>query len=184
MTVRQQLTAYLCDLQSVISEFDLSAVAQLAQLVADVRDRGGQVLLCGNGGSGANAIHIANDMVGVGPARVSKPIRAWALSANQSVITCLGNDIGYDYIFSEQLSVHGQEGDLLIALSGSGNSKNIISAIAKAHELGMSSVAITGYDGGAVKNLVKLMVHVPVEDMQIAEDFQLIIGHMVMRSLY
>jgi len=111
-------------------------------------------------------------------------IRAIALSANSAVITCLANDIGYENIYSEQLAVMGDEGDLLVVLSGSGNSPNIISAIEMAKQKKIKSYAILGYSGGRAKNIVDHAIHFPVDDMQIAEDLQMVVGHMLMQWLY
>ena len=100
------------------------------------------------------------------------------------MITCLANDEGYDEIFSLQLAVLAQSGDVLIALSGSGNSPNIIRALQKAEELGMQTVAILGYSGGKAKELAQIPIHFPIDDMQISEDLQLVVGHMLMQWLY
>ena len=111
-------------------------------------------------------------------------IRALALSANSAVMTCLANDVGYDRIYCEQLAVQGREGDLLIVLSGSGNSPNIVSVLERARAMNIKSYAILGYSGGLSKELADLAIHFPVDDMQIAEDMQLIVGHMLMQWLY
>jgi D-sedoheptulose 7-phosphate isomerase len=99
-------------------------------------------------------------------------------------MTCLANDVGYESIFSEQLAVQAQAGDLLIALSGSGNSPNIVRVIEQAKEMNVKSYAILGFTGGKCKELVDVPIHFPVNDMQIAEDMQLIVGHMMMQWLY
>ena len=96
----------------------------------------------------------------------------------------LANDIGYDQIFAEQLAVHGAAGDVLIVLSGSGNSPNILRALERARALGVKSYAVLGYSGGKCKALADVAIHFPVEDMQIAEDLQLVVGHMLMQFLY
>ena len=106
------------------------------------------------------------------------------MPANTAVLTCLANDIGYDHIFSEQLAVQAQKGDLLIALSGSGNSENIVRALEQASAMGVKSFAILGFSGGKSLQLADSAIHFPVNDMQIAEDLQLIVGHMVMQWLH
>jgi len=145
------------------------------------------VYIIGNGGSAANAIHIANDLhYGIGGCGTGAKIaglRVEALPANQGIITCLGNDIGYHNIFSHQLCVKGQHGDVLIALSGSGNSQNIVNAIKKAKEIDMDTFAILGFEGGRCKEIVDVAIHFGVSDMQIAEDTQLITGHLCMQWL-
>jgi len=112
-----------------------------------------------------------------------KGIKAIALTANNAVITCIANDIAYDDIFSHQIATQGESGDLLIALSGSGNSENIIRAIRQANRLNIDTFALLGFDGGVCKNIANHPVHFPIDDMQIAEDLQIIVGHMLMRSL-
>ena len=146
-----------------------------------------QVFICGNGGSAANALHIANDLhygIGAcGPAPIIPGMRVEALPANTGIITCLANDTGYENIYANQLEVRANENDILIALSGSGNSINIVKAIETAKQLKMQSVAILAFDGGQCKNLADLAIHFPIDDMQIAEDTQLIIGHLCMQWL-
>jgi len=110
-------------------------------------------------------------------------INVESLTSNTSVITCLANDIGYENIFSEQLITKGSKNDLLLVLSGSGNSKNILKAIKTAHSLKMYTFAILGFDGGKAKKLSKNCIHIPINDMQIAEDSQLIISHICMQWL-
>jgi D-sedoheptulose 7-phosphate isomerase len=105
------------------------------------------------------------------------------LSANSDGITCLANDIGYDAIYSEQLRVKANAGDLLLVFSGSGNSPNILEAVKTGNALGMKTCGILGYSGGKCKQLVQLPIHFPVNDMQVAEDLQLIVGHICMQWL-
>ena len=145
------------------------------------------IFLCGNGGSGANAIHIANDLLygsgACGEGTKLPGLRVDALTANQGIITCLSNDVGYENVFSHQLKVKGERGDLLIALSGSGNSQNIINAINTAKEIGIKSYAILGFKGGKCLEICDQPIHVEINDMQIAEDAQTIIGHICMQWL-
>lgn len=143
-----------------------------------------RVFLCGNGGSAGNAIHLANDFLYGIAKRSGAGMKVMALTANSAVLTCLGNDLGYEHVFSEQLAVQAQAGDLLIALSGSGNSPNIVRAIEQAKEIGVKSYAVLGFDGGKCKGLADAVIHFPVDDMQISEDLQLIVGHMLMQWLY
>jgi D-sedoheptulose 7-phosphate isomerase len=159
-------------------------VQQLAESMYSAWRERRQLFLCGNGGSAGNAIHLANDFLyGVGGNNLSG-MKVEALSANPSVLTCLGNDIGFEEIFSVQLRSKADSGDLLIVLSGSGNSKNVVRALEVGNEIGMKTVAILGYSGGQCLNLAQLPIHCSIDDMQICEDLQLIIGHMCMQWLY
>ena len=99
-------------------------------------------------------------------------------------MTCLANDVGYDCIYSEQLAVLAESDDLLVVLSGSGNSPNILRVLEQANAMGVKSYAILGFSGGKCKSLADFSIHFPVDDMQIAEDMQLVVGHMLMKWLY
>ena len=174
---------YAQKLSSIIANADWSKVLQLSQLILNLRSQGGRVYLVGNGGSAANAVHIANDLVYAVAEKSGAGIDAIALSSNTAVLTCLGNDVGFEHIYSEQLAVSGKPGDLLIALSGSGNSQNIVNAIHVAQKCKMRTSAILGFDGGVCKKLAELPIHFKIDDMQIAEDLQLTVGHMMMKWL-
>ena len=145
------------------------------------------VFVCGNGGSGANAIHIANDFIygtgacGAGPKLPG--LRVTALPANPAILTCLGNDTGFENIFAHQINVQSDKNDILIALSGSGNSMNIVKALEIANSKGLKTFAILAFNGGKCINIAKNPIHFEIDDMQIAEDLQLIIGHLCMQWL-
>ena len=159
-------------------------IAVFFKKVLSVWRKNGQIFICGNGGSAANALHMTNDLFyGVAKGK-GRGIRAHALGANQPVMTCLANDRTYGEVFSAQLDLLADADDLLIVLSGSGNSSNILNALKKAKELKVSSVAILGYSGGAALEMADIPIHVPIHDMQISEDVQMIIGHSLMQWLY
>jgi D-sedoheptulose 7-phosphate isomerase len=175
---------YASRLQQVLGTADWSGVTRLAEDLRECRRLGCQVFICGNGGSAGNAIHMENDLL-YGIAKSAGPgLHVTALPANASVLTCLANDLGYDQIFSYQLSVKARKGDVLIALSGSGNSPNIVKALEQAKEMGLKTFAILGYSGGKAKAMADVAIHFAVDDMQISEDMQLVVGHMVMQWLY
>ncbi|MCF2909734.1 SIS domain-containing protein [Pseudoalteromonas sp. DL2-H2.2] len=174
---------YIHTLSQVLTQLDGNAVKQLVSTLLDMKAKGGTLYLCGNGGSAANAIHLANDFTfGVHPQ--GDALKVEALAANSSVLTCLGNDIGYDNIFAHQLKVKASAQDVLLVLSGSGNSGNIIRAIEQAQVLGMHTVGILGFDGGKAKPLLDQAFHFAIQDMQISEDTQVVIGHILMKALY
>ena len=176
-------TGYARRLQNVLTGADWGPSVRLAEELRACWQEGRQVFLCGNGGSAGNAIHLANDFLyGIAKGQ-GAGMRVHALPANSSVLTCLANDVGYDSIFSMQLAAQAQKDDVLIALSGSGNSPNILRALEQARALGMRSYAILGYTGGKAKDLADVPIHFAVDDMQISEDLQLVVGHMVMQWL-
>lgn len=175
---------YANNLSNLLRSSDWSNVVQLGKDIRECWLAGRQVFFCGNGGSAGNAVHLANDFL-YGIAKCTGGgLKVQALSANPAVMTCLANDVGYDYIFSEQLAVLAERGDLLVVLSGSGNSPNILRVLEQASSMGVKSSAILGYSGGKCKSLADLPIHFPIDDMQIAEDMQLVVGHMLMKWLY
>jgi len=175
--------SYAQKLSEFVSAMDWSSVEQLAGLVEAARKARKQVFLCGNGGSAANALHIANDFTAAMFKGTRDAIRANALPANVGVMTCIGNDLSYEQIFSQQLRVLAEPGDMLIALSGSGNSPNILAVLDEARALGVHSTAILGFDGGKALTRADHVVHFALDDMQIVEDLQIVVGHMIMRHI-
>ena len=174
---------YLRTLRTALDELPIDRIAVLASWIFGSWRDGRVLYLCGNGGSAGNAVHLANDFLFGAGRSLGVGVRVEALSSNSSVITCLGNDIGYDRIFSEQIRVKGCKDDVLIVLSGSGNSQNVINALRIGNELGLKTCALLGYDGGECKSLAKLPIHTQVMDMQVAEDLQLVVGHICMQWL-
>ena len=175
---------YAQRLQGVLARSDWTGVAVLAEALLQCWKGGNQVFLCGNGGSAGNAVHLANDFLYGISRTLGSGLRVHALPANTAVLTCLANDEGYDSIFSLQLAVQARAGDLLIALSGSGNSPNILKALEQAKKMQVRTFAVLGYSGGKAKAMADVPIHFTVDDMQIAEDMQLVVGHMIMQWLY
>ena len=183
MSFKAIQTSYTAKLAEALKMPAIEEVERLCIALLRSWDQKQTIYLCGNGGSAGNAIHLANDFIYGAGARFGGGLRVEALSANPAVLTCLGNDIGYEFIFSQQLKVKGDPGDVLIALSGSGDSPNIVRAIEAANELSIETFAILGYSGGKCKALAKCPIHFEIHDMQIAEDMQLIVGHICMQWL-
>ncbi len=174
---------YLNLLSKSLTNKTFSQVSLLADDIQLTKLRNKKIYICGNGGSAANAMHIANDLTYGAGIKSGKGFNIEALPANTSVITCLANDIGYDKIFSEQLRVKAKKGDLLVVLSGSGNSKNILNVLIMAKKLRVKSYAVLGFNGGKAKKLADVPLHFRVNDMQISEDIQIIISHLLMKLL-
>jgi len=155
----------------------------LATAFRSAWDSKNTIFLCGNGGSAGNAIHLANDFIYGAGVKRGIGLRVEALSANPAVLTCLANDIGYENIFSEQLRVKANKNDVLLVLSGSGNSSNVVRALEMGNSIGMETFAILGFNGGKCKEIAQHPIHFEINDMQIAEDLQFIVGHMFMQWL-
>jgi D-sedoheptulose 7-phosphate isomerase len=167
-----------------MDRIDWSAVTELTDDLFDCWGSGRQVFFVGNGGSAGNAVHLANDFLYALSKRAGSGLRVEALPANTAVLTCLANDEGYDEIFSIQLAVKARANDILIAFSGSGNSPNILRALEEAKRIGVRTYAVLGFSGGKAKDLADVAIHCDIHDMQISEDLQLIIGHMIVQWLY
>jgi D-sedoheptulose 7-phosphate isomerase len=175
---------YSSRLSAALQGFDWTPVERLAYELRDCWQSGRQLFLCGNGGSGGNANHLANDFLYALSKTKGSGLRVHSLSANPSTLTCLANDEGYDQVFSLQLAVLARAGDVLVVFSGSGNSPNIVKALEEAKTIGMTSYAVLGYSGGKAKALADVPIHFAIDDMQIAEDAQMVIGHMLMQWLH
>ena len=174
---------YARRLAAAVDALPLDAVETLAEALLNSWRERRQVFIFGNGGSAGNAIHLANDYLYGISRKLGHALRVTALPANSSVLTCLANDEGYDGIFYRQLAVLAQPGDVAIAFSGSGNSPNIVKALEWCRGNGVQSFAVLGFGGGKAKALADVPIHVEIDDMQISEDLQLIVGHLLMQWL-
>ena len=177
------VSSYLTTLNATIQAHDWSDVAGLVEALETCWRDDRNLFLCGNGGSAANAVHLANDFLYGIDKPAGRGLRVTALPANPAVLTCLANDVAYAEVFSQQLIALARPGDVLIALSGSGNSPNIVRALEQARQIGMKSFAILGYSGGKCLKLADHPIFFPVDDMQVAEDLQMMVGHMAMQRL-
>lgn len=175
--------AYMQRVQEAWAKVDHAAIERLGLALRRCWLERRQVFICGNGGSAANAVHLANDLLyGIDKPR-GMGMRVQALTANTSILSCLGNDTDYSEIFSRQLRVLADPGDLLIVFSGSGNSGNIVEVLKEARKLGVESHGILGYTGGRSLSLADNPIHFAVEDMQVSEDLQIMVGHMLSQWL-
>jgi len=172
--------AYLEYLKSVLTSIDHSEIGRFIGTLLDTRNRGATIFFIGNGGSAATASHFAND-ISIGTNDYDKPFRAISLTDNTPVITAVGNDYGYDEIFVRQLQVLGRKGDVVVGISASGNSPNLIKAFDYALSAGIKTVAITAFDGGKMKQLANEGIHVPTEPKEYgpAEDAHMVLDHLV-----
>jgi D-sedoheptulose 7-phosphate isomerase len=146
-------------------------------------DAGKQIITCGNGGSAYAASHYVTDWNKMVTLATGRKFRGISLCDNIGIVTAFANDVSYDEVFAGQLKAILEAGDLVIAVSGSGNSKNVVKAVEYANQAGAETLAVVGYDGGTLKKIAKHSVWVPSFDMQLCEDIHLMFGHMVMKSL-
>lgn len=153
-------------------------IAKAAEAVIDAYKKGNKVLLCGNGGSAADAQHIAAELVGRFK-KERKGLPAIALNVNTSVITAIANDFGYDLLFSRQIESLGNKGDILIIISTSGISANIIRAIETAKERGITTIGLLGKGGGKAKDLVIIPIVVPSDETDRIQEIHILIGHIL-----
>ena len=172
--------AYMDYLTSVLKTIDAREIGQFIKTLLDARESGATIYFIGNGGSAATASHFAND-IAIGTNSYEKPFRAVSLTDSNAIITAVGNDFGYEEIFVRQLQVLGRAGDVVVAISASGNSPNLIKAFDYAKSIGIKTVAITAFDGGKIKQIADEGVHVPTTPKEYgpAEDAHMVLDHLV-----
>lgn len=171
---------YLEYLIEVLARMDVAAIAAFIEVVLQARERGARIFFIGNGGSAATASHFVNDLA-FSSRSWAKPFRAISLTDNVSVLTALANDYGYADIFTLQLKTQMMPGDVVVAISASGNSPNVVQAIEYANAHGAITVGLTGFDGGRLKQLVQVDVHVPTNkgEYEPVEDVHMVVDHLV-----
>lgn len=156
----------------------IATISRTAEMLVRTFDRDNKVLLFGNGGSAADAQHIAAEFVG--RFAFDRPaLPALALSVNPSSLTAIGNDYGFDLIFSRQIEALGRPGDVAMGISTSGNSENVIRAVSVAKRLGLPTVGLTGSNGGELKNAVDYCIRVPSDETPRIQECHILIGHII-----
>lgn len=173
---------YFNKLSDVAEMIDKTEAAQAIKIVQEALVDGKLVCTIGNGGSSSTSSHYVNDWVKGFSVKNNVNCRAICLSDNTPTLTAIGNDIGFHEIFSFQVARLMSKGDVLVCVSGSGNSRNILEAVKQAHLQGVVVVSITGFDGGDLLKESDFSYHVPVHDMQIVEDLHSVFGHLVLRA--
>jgi D-sedoheptulose 7-phosphate isomerase len=178
--IEQYSKSYFNYLKKIFDKIDLSEIKNFVELIIDARERGSTVFFMGNGGSAATSSHFSNDLA-FGTNDYKKPFKVMSITDNVPVLTALGNDYGYEEIFVRQLKVFGQKGDVLVGISASGNSQNMLTAFDYAAASDIKTVALTAFDGGKMKEAADLGVHVPTEMKEYgpAEDLHMILDHLI-----
>ena len=181
------LNNYLVELKSTIEKLDVNQIEKIGGILARAYKNDKSVFIVGNGGSAATASHFACDL-GKGTLERhydmhKKRFRAYSLTDNVALMTAYGNDLDYGDIFSQQLKNLIQQGDILIAITGSGNSKNILKAIELANNVGAETIAFLGFQGGKAKEIVDHSIIIESENYGVIEDLHLMLEHMICQSL-
>lgn len=156
----------------------LRNIENIVNISVNAFNRNKKILLCGNGGSASDAQHIAAELSGRFY-KDRKPLFAEALHVNTSFVTAVANDYGYDNVYSRMIEAAGSEGDILIAISTSGNSLNVLNAIEKANSLGMSTLGFTGESGGRMIDVCDVMIQIPSSDTPRIQEGHILVGHIV-----
>ena len=176
--------SYIQYLASVLNNISLTDIEKFVEVLLEARERESSIFFIGNGGSAATASHFAND-IAIGTRTYEKPFRAISLCDNQAVITAIANDDGYEKIFSQQLQVLLKKQDVVVAISASGNSPNLLDAIDTAKKMNTITVGISAFDGGKMKEMVDVSLHVPTEKGEYgpAEDAHMVLDHLISNYL-
>ena len=156
----------------------LESISKAAQAWKTTFEKGGKVLFCGNGGSAADAQHISAELSGRFY-KDRKPLFAEALHVNSSYMTAVGNDYGYAIVFERMVQAMGREGDVLVAISTSGNSPNIVKAVEAANQIGMVTIGMTGSKGGKLKEICDIILNVPSDDTPRIQESHILVGHIL-----
>ncbi len=170
---------YLKYLAQLLEKLDCNEIAAFVSSIMSARERGARVFFIGNGGSAATASHFANDL-SIGSRCWERPYRVSALTDNQAIITAIANDYGYEEIFVLQLKTMATSGDVLVAISASGNSSNLIKAVNFANKQDITTISLTGFDGGTLRPLCDLGVHIetPKGEYGPVEDIHMVLDHL------
>lgn len=184
------IAAYIDRFKAELDKLDQTQIKKWADLVYEAYENGKFVYIFGNGGSGCNASHMAEDF-GKSSLREKdlgdeslRRLKVLSLTDNAGWIMAVGNDIGYDQIFLQQVMNYGQEGDVVLAISGSGNSDNVLKAVDWANRHGLKTLGLTGYGGGQLRDLAHHSFHVPLDDMGMVESIHLAIFHWVLNDVF
>lgn len=170
---------YKTELIRTIDTIDTSRVEKAIEWFEDARNKGRHIFVCGNGGSASTASHFACDIVKGASYQRDQRFKIMALTDSLPTLTAYSNDVSYDCVFAEQLKNFAQPDDVVMCISGSGNSPNVLRAIEYANSIGCRTIALTGRDGGKLGPLARLNIQVPVPHMGRIEDAHMIVCHMI-----
>lgn len=181
---RGEITAYIEHEINTIRSLDVEAINEALNVLLETYENGNTVFVFGNGGSSATASHFQNDFNKGVSEHTEKKFNLLCLNDNMATLMAVANDIGFEEVFRFQLQGHIKPGDVIMAISGSGNSKNVINAVEYAKNQGCKVIGLTGFGGGKLKELSDVSLHAPVNSMQITEDIHMIFDHLMMSVFY
>lgn len=179
-----EIATYLEHEIDTIRKLDIEQINRALNLLLEAFEKGNTVYIFGNGGSSATASHYQNDFNKGVSEHTEKKFKFLCLNDNVATVMAVANDIGFEEVFRFQLRGHIKPDDLVVAISGSGNSRNVINAVEYAREQGCKVIGLTGFDGGKLKGLSDVSLHAPVQSMQITEDIHMIFDHLMMSVFY
>lgn len=184
MDYKKQIETYIAEEIHTLEKIDIGAVDDALNLLAETMECEGTIYIFGNGGSSATASHFQNDFNKGVSEHTEKKFRFCCLNDNIATLMAVANDIGFEEVFRFQLEGRLRPGDIVVAISGSGNSPNVIRAVEYARSCGTKVIGLTGYNGGRLKELSDISLNVPVDSMQITEDIHMIFDHLMMSVFY
>lgn len=184
MDYKKMISDYIELEKQTLDNLDVNLIDEAMNLIDETYRNKNKIYICGNGGSSATASHYQNDFNKGISEYVDTKFDFCCLNDNVSTLMAIANDIGFEEVFRFQLKNKLNPGDILIAISGSGNSKNVINAVEYAQSCGNKVIGMTGFDGGKLKKMCDISMHAPVMSMQVTEDIHMIYDHMMMSIFY
>lgn len=184
MNYQNEIKDYIKNEIETLEKLDVEQINAALNLLRETQENGNTVYVFGNGGSSSTASHFQNDFNKGVSEHLDKKFNLLCLNDNVSTVMAVANDIGFEEIFRFQLDGHIKPGDVCIAISGSGNSKNVLNAVEYAKERGNKIIGLTGFGGGKLKELSDISLHVPINSMQITEDIHMVFDHLMMSVFY
>lgn len=183
MVIAADVNDYLARLADTIEKIDKDSIRKVIDVLLETREKEGRIFIFGNGGSAATASHYVCDFNKGVSIDLDNKFDFICLSDNTATMMAIANDIGYDFVFSKQLEGRLKKNDVIIAISGSGNSKNVIKAVEYAKENGNKVISLTGYNGGKLLQMADYPIHANINDMQIVEDVHMIMCHLMASTI-
>ena len=184
MDIRQFASGYISELVSLLDVFPKDRFEDSVETLLDAYENEKNILIMGNGGSASTASHLACDINKGCSMDLDKKFKVYCLNDNVATMLALANDVSYDSVFAEQMKSFYSPGDVVIGISGSGNSQNVLNAISLANENRGITIGLSGFSGGKLDSLARISLVAEIQDMQKVEDVHMIVVHMLMQALY